>query len=100
ARLVRYTPEAAIDVVSVGIPILLDSGEVLRGTKVIVPPDAKAEAVTPEKLETWVRDGWVDLPPATSARWVDRFQKIRDEIPALPQEQEDSSSRFLRNRRF
>jgi len=60
-RLVRDNPEVANDVVSVGIPILLVSGEVLRGVNVIVPPDAKAEAVTPEKLETWVRDGWVDL---------------------------------------
>jgi hypothetical protein len=99
-RLVRENPEVANDVVSVSIPILLDSGEVLRGVKVIVLPDAKAEAVTPEKLETWGRDGWVDPRLASCARWVDRFQKIRDEIAALPQEQEDSSSRFLRNRRF
>jgi hypothetical protein len=99
-RLVRDNPEVANDVVSVGIPILLDSGEVLRGVNVIVPPDAKAEAVTPEKLETWVRDGWVDLRLANCAKWVERLQKIRDEIAALPQEQEDSSSRFLRNRRF
>jgi hypothetical protein len=97
-RLVRQDPEVANRVVSVDIPILLDSGEVLRGVHVIVPPDAANETVTPEKLESWVRDGWVDLRLANCARWVERFQKIREEIAALPTD--DTSSRFLRNRRF
>ncbi|HEY4592214.1 MAG TPA: short-chain dehydrogenase [Thermoanaerobaculia bacterium] len=97
-RLVRQDPEVANQVVSVGIPILLDSGEVIRGVHVIVPPDAANETVTPEKLEAWVRDGWVDLRLANCAKWIARFQKIHDELAALPAD--DSSSRFLRNRRF
>ena len=97
-RLVREQPEEANRVVSVGLPILLDSGEVIRGVKVIVPNDADGAPVTPEKLESWVRDGWVDLRLANCARWIERFQKIHDEIAALPAD--DSSSRFLRNRRF
>src|SRR5688572_22391023 len=44
--IVREQPEVANRIVAVGIPILLDSGEVIRGTKVIVPADAKATAVT------------------------------------------------------
>ncbi|HEY0514216.1 MAG TPA: short-chain dehydrogenase, partial [Thermoanaerobaculia bacterium] len=51
-----------------------------------------------EDLESWVRDGWVDLRLANCAKWIERFQKIHDEIAALPED--DSSSRFLRNRRF
>ncbi len=97
-RLVREDPEAANRVVSVGIPILLDSGEVLRGVQVIVPPDADNVPVTPENLEEWVRDGWVDLRLANCAKWIERFQKIHEETEALPEG--DSSSRFLRNRRF
>lgn len=97
-RLVREDPQAANLVVSVGIPILLDSGEVIRGVSVIVPPDADNESVTPGKLEQWVRDGWVDLRLANCAKWIERFQKIRDEIAALPEG--DTSSRYLRNRRF
>ena len=97
-RLVREDPEAANRVISVGVPILLDSGEVIRGVKVIVPADADAEPVTPEKLEEWVRDGWVDLRLANCAKWIERFQKIHEETAALPEG--DSSSRFLRNRRF
>jgi NAD(P)-dependent dehydrogenase (short-subunit alcohol dehydrogenase family) len=97
-RLVREDPEAANRVVSVGIPILLDSGEVIRGVQVIVPPDAEGETVTPEKLEEWVRDGWADLRLANCAKWIERFQKIHEETSAQPEG--DSSSRFLRNRRF
>ena len=97
-RLVREDPEEANRVVSVGVPILLDSGEILRGVKVLVPNDAAGETVTPEKLEEWVRDGWVDLRLANCARWIERFQRIHDEVAALPDG--DSSSRYLRNRRF
>lgn len=97
-RLVREQPEEANRIVSIGMPILLDSGEILRGPKVIVPGNAVDEAVTPEKLETWVRDGWVDLRLANCARWVDRFRRIHEEVEALPEA--DTSSRHLRDRHF
>jgi hypothetical protein len=97
-RLVRESPEEANRVVSVGIPILLDSGEIVRGVKVLVPPDAAREPVTPATLEEWVRDGWVDLRLANCAKWIERCQRINAEVEAIPKE--DSSSRYLRNRRF
>jgi NAD(P)-dependent dehydrogenase (short-subunit alcohol dehydrogenase family) len=97
-RLVRSQPEVANQVVSIGVPILLDSGEILRGPRILVPTGAKDEAVTPEKLESWVRDGWADLRHASCAKWIERFRRIHEEIEALPEH--DTSSRCLRNRRF
>ena len=97
-RLVREQPEVANRIVAVGIPILLDSGDLIRGPKVIVPADARAVTVTPEALEGWVVDGWVDLRLANCARWVERFRRIHEEIASMPEG--DTSSRFLRNRRF
>jgi len=97
-RLVREDPEAANRVVAVGIPILLDSGEILRAPKVIVPADARDQEVTPERLTTWVEAGWVDLRLANCARWIERFRRIQQEIDAIPDG--DTSSRHLRNRRF
>jgi hypothetical protein len=97
-RLVREDPEVANRIVAVGIPVLLDSGEVIRGPKVLVPADAEGVAVTPERLEGWVHDGWVDLRLANCARWVERFRRIHREVAAIPPE--DTSSRFLRNQRF
>ncbi|MGB3561562.1 MAG: short-chain dehydrogenase [Thermoanaerobaculia bacterium] len=96
--LVRERPQLANEVVSVGIPILLESGEILRGPEVIVPPNADNETVTPEILENWVQDGWVDLRVTNCARWIERIQRIHEETAAIPTE--DTSSRYLRNLRF
>lgn len=97
-RLVREDAEEANRIAAVGIPILLESGEIVRGPSVIVPPDARDEEVTPEKLERWVRDGWVDLRLANCAKWVERFRRIHEEVSALPEG--DTSSRNLRDRHF
>jgi NAD dependent epimerase/dehydratase family len=97
-RLVRTQPVEANRVLAIGVPILLDSGEVLRGPHVLVPGDARDEPVTQEKLETWVRDGWADLRLSNCAKWIARFRRIDAELAAIPEH--DSSSRHLRNRRF
>jgi hypothetical protein len=97
-RLVREQPDVANQVVSIGVPILLDSGEIVRGPRTLVPPNLKDEPVTAEKLENWVRDGWADLRRANCEKWIERFRAIQDEIEAIPDH--DSSSRHLRNRRF
>ena len=96
--LVRANSRIANEVVSVGIPIYLASGEVLRGTDVIVPANADHVSVTPERLEAWIHDGWVDLRLENCQRWIDRFQAIHEEITSIPEE--DTSSRHLRNHRF
>lgn len=97
-HLVRSQPDEANRVVSIGIPILLDSGELLRGPRTLVPAGLENEPVTPENLEKWVRDGWVDLRLANCAKWIERFRRIHEEVESLPQH--DTSSRYLRNRRF
>ena len=97
-NLVVEKPTIANEVVSVGIPILLASGEILRGAEVIVPADAHEEPVTPELLEAWVKDGWVDLRLENCKKWHYRFCVIRNEVVAIPAE--DTSSRHLRTRRF
>lgn len=97
-RMLRERPRMGQEVISVGIPILLASGELLRGPRVIVPGEANREEVTPEKLERWAADGWVDLREANCRRWIKRFEAIHREIGAIPGG--DSSSRHLRNQRF
>jgi hypothetical protein len=97
-RLVRERPRVADEIAAVGIPLLLDSGEVIRGPRVIVPGDADRAGVTPERLEAWVHDGWVDLRVANCARWIERFTAIQREIEAIPPA--ESSSRHLRTRSF
>ena len=97
-RLVRTQPAEANRILSIGTPILLDSGEVLRGPHVLVPGNAENEEVTPEKLEGWVKDGWADLRLSSCERWIERCRRIHAEVEALPAH--DTSSRHLRNRRY
>ncbi len=97
-ELVTAKPEVANQVAAVGIPILLPSGELIRGPSVIVPAEADREEVTPDKLERWVEDGWVDLRRDNCARWVARIRAIHEEIERLPAG--DTSSEHLRSERF
>jgi len=96
--LVRERPEVANEVVAVGIPILLPGLEVIRGTRVIVPADADRVPVASETLERWVEDGWVDLRRDNCARWIARFQRMHEQVEALPRG--DTSSAHLRTMRF
>lgn len=97
-RLVRDRPDVANEIAAVGIPLLLDSGEIVRGPKVIVPATAQEEPVTPDRVDAWAHDGWVDLRLANCARWIARFEAILREVEAIPET--DSSSRYLRHRHF
>jgi NAD(P)-dependent dehydrogenase (short-subunit alcohol dehydrogenase family) len=97
-QLIQKNPRIANEVVAIGIPILLPDGKILRGPEVIVPAEARNVTVTPERLEAWVHDGWVDLREKNCQSWINRFQAIHDETMSIPED--DTSSRHLRNRRF
>ena len=97
-KLVREQSRVASEVISVGIPIILASGEIMRAPKVIVPQDAENTEVTSELLERWIKDGWVDLRLSNCERWVKRFRAIHLQLAAIPES--DTSSRYLRNHRF
>jgi NAD(P)-dependent dehydrogenase (short-subunit alcohol dehydrogenase family) len=96
--LVLEKPDVANEIVAIGCPVLLASGEIIRGPRVLVPGDVRDEEVTPQALEGWVQDGWVDLREESCRRWVRRFEQIYQETAAIPAD--DTSSRYLRNSRF
>lgn len=88
-------------ILSIGIPILLPDGRLLRGPECKIPlagGPADSHAVTSERVETWAQAGWVDLREANLERWRERFARIRSEVEAIPAA--ESSSRFLRDRQF
>ena len=96
--LVRTHADAANDIVAIGIPILLPSGELIRGPRILVPSEADNEQVTTTRIDEWAQNGWVDLREGNCATWIRRFTQIREETQQIPQD--DTSSRFLRNHRF
>jgi hypothetical protein len=98
---VTTNPSCAREIVSIGIPILLPDGGLLRGPECKVPvalPGEEEQEITPERVETWSASGWVDLRESNMAAWRERFQRIFDDMKAIPSA--DSSSRFLRDAQF
>ena len=94
----RRRPELSADPAAIGLPVLFDDGEVVRGPEVLVPGNAVDAPVDAETVDDWARNGWVDLRLANCARWVERFRKIHQEVESM--QESDTSSRHLRNRRF
>jgi hypothetical protein len=89
------------EIVSIGIPILLPDGRLLRGPECKIPPvsePTETHEITAERIEAWALAGWVDLREANMAAWKARFARIEAEIEAIPAI--DTSSRFLRDRQF
>jgi len=66
-------------ILSIGIPILLPDGRLLRGPECKIPPASgpdEALEITLQRVETWARDGWGDLRPANMALWRDRLARV------------------------
>jgi hypothetical protein len=97
-EVVRGRPELASDAAAIGLPVLLDDGEIVRGPEVLVPANAVDAPVDDEAIEHWARNGWIDLRLANCAIWRDRFRRIRADYEAIPED--ETSSRHVRNRRF
>jgi hypothetical protein len=89
------------ETLSIGIPILLPDGRLLRGPECKVPRGLHPGDLfdpTPASIETWAWSGWVDLRVANMQAWRARFDRIQADILAIPPL--DTSSRFLRDRKF
>jgi hypothetical protein len=99
-RLIADDPVRRREIVSIGIPILLGDGRLLRGPDCKIPPAGPGAPppVTPQAIEDWARAGWVDLREPNMALWKERFERIEAETGSIPDA--DTSSRHLRDRQF
>ncbi len=81
AALVDADDDLRRRILSIGLPILLPSGDrLLRGALVKVPPEPGLPPDHPRVVDA----GWVDLRPANFTRWRDRCATLRDEIAGRP----------------
>jgi len=99
--LIRENAVRRREILSIGLPILLADGRLLRGPECKVPQAQHPEDVldpTPEAIETWAAAGWVDLRVTNMEAWKQRFDRIQTEMASISAE--DTSSRFLRDRHF
>jgi hypothetical protein len=79
-------------VLSIGLPILLaDGARYLRGSEVLVPSASVTDrTMTPDNIERWCHDGWIDLRATNWQRWIARCQQI---IEGCSHQNVDTSSR-------
>ncbi|MGH7566245.1 MAG: short-chain dehydrogenase, partial [Gemmatimonadota bacterium] len=86
SELVREDATLRAGMLSIGIPIWLPDGRLLRGPEMKTPPykeEARA-ALDEETVERWAEAGWVDLRPANMRRWRDRAREIIGRLERHP----------------
>jgi len=87
--------------VSIGIPILMPDGvSLIRGNEIKIPPFRGEEElpITPENIDAWAKDGWVDLRAKNFVKWQDRIRAIINEAESIPPN--DTSSMYVRNKKY
>jgi hypothetical protein len=69
-------------ILSIGLPIWLPEGGILRGPEMKIPPykEEARVALDAESVERWAEAGWVDLRPANMERWRNRARAIIDRL--------------------
>lgn len=100
AALVADEPELRARIVSIGIPIVLPDGRLLRGPEMKIPPykEEAREDLTPAALERWAEAGWVDLRTPNLVRWIGRAREILGALDRLPED--DTSSAVFEDRDY
>lgn len=95
---IKKTDELRSEMLSIGLVILLPDGKkYLRGKDVKIPVKAGNDEIelTPEMLEKWTYDAWVDLRANNFKAWQDRFQRIIKQTADI--DTNDTSSRYIYN---
>jgi hypothetical protein len=88
-------------IISIGIPILLNDGKsLIRGNEIKIPPfrGENEFPITPKQIRLWSHDGWVDLRVENVERWQARFKEIFKLAESIPPD--DTSSRYLYNKQY
>jgi len=101
AKLIKTDDDLRSRIVSIGIPILLPDGKsLLKGAFVKVPADPRRSKfeVTPESIENWARNGWVDLRVENMQTWQNRFALLKKQAESYSSD--DTSSNTIRDTAF
>lgn len=100
-NLIKSDNKLRSEIISIGIPILLPDGKsLLRGNLMKIPPFRGKEEleITPENVDLWASDGWVDLRVSNIQKWQNRLIDLMNEANLIPDE--DTSSLHVRNKEY
>jgi hypothetical protein len=101
SRRIETDAELRSQIISIGIPILLQDGKTILRADVIKVPPYRGEnelKVTRQSIDSWAHDGWVDLRAKNWEQWKERFETIIRDAERIPLG--DTSSRYMYNRHY
>ena len=87
-------------ILSIGTPILMPDGKTfIRGPEISEPDFEGVDSITitPDLIEEWADNAWVDLRPVCFQKWKDRINKLQADMQITEKEQ---SSYYYRKRKF
>ncbi len=99
-QLVESNQELRSQMLSIGLVILLRSGDkYLRGKEVKIPVRRGQDKyeLTPENLEHWCFEGWIDLRTSNFESWQKRFGEIIAQAEAIPADETGSRYTYTRD---
>ena len=94
-EIISENSELRSKIISIGVPILMpDERTLLRGPDMKIPVFKYSDEllVTPDNLEEWTYNGWVDLRESNMIVWLDRLHQIDDYLKSI--DPEDTSSLY------
>ncbi|MFQ5602912.1 MAG: polysaccharide biosynthesis protein [bacterium] len=100
-KLIAQNQDLRSAILSIGIPILMKDGvSLLRGPVMKIPAYRGRQSydVTPETIDKWAKDGWVDLRVSNLKKWQIRITQILTEVESIPEN--ETSSRFEQDRSY
>ena len=100
-ELIKKDPQLRSQMISIGIPILMPDGKtLLRGDEIKIPPfrGINELPITPERVNHWSHDGWVDLRVTNMKLWKARFTEIIQGSKKIAND--ETSSRYMYKAEF
>lgn len=85
-------------ILSIGLPILIDETRYLKGHFVKVPKKRVGinYDLTNENIDKWCYDGWIDLRQENVNLWHQRFKKIKSDAESIKFDETSSRNYFDR----
>jgi hypothetical protein len=99
-ELVKGNNELRSQMLSIGLVILLSSGDkYLRGKEVKIPVRRGRDKLelTPDNIEQWCTEGWVDLRKSNFESWQSRIREIIDQAGRIPADETGSRYTYTRD---
>lgn len=91
-NVIETNSELRSQILSIGLPILLDKGKYLRGDFVKIPVQHNSNEIefTQDNINQFCYDGWIDLREENLETWKNRLNKIVEQAESVPSD--DTSS--------